>query len=78
MSKLSIIVAIYNDGHFFKDCYRSIIAQTYQNWECIIVDDQSTDNSVELIQNLIGDDFRFKLYINKENKGVGFTENISG
>lgn len=71
----SILVANYNNGHFFKDCYESILAQTFTNWEVIIVDDASTDNSVEVINQIIGEDNRFKLFINKENKGCGFTKN---
>lgn len=71
----SILIANYNNGHFFKDCYESIINQTYNNWEVIIVDDCSTDHSVETIKKLIGNDKRFKLFVNTENKGCGFTKN---
>ncbi|WP_445734532.1 glycosyltransferase family 2 protein [Mariniflexile sp.] len=70
----SVLVANYNNGHFFKDCYQSIISQTYANWEVIIVDDASTDNSVLAITKLIQDDKRFKLFQNKVNKGCGFTK----
>lgn len=71
----SILVAHYNNGHFFKDCYESILNQTYTNWEVIIVDDHSTDNSIETITQIIGNDTRFKLFVNKENKGCGYTKN---
>jgi len=71
----SILIANYNNGHFFKDCYRSILAQTYANWEAIIVDDGSTDDSVAIIKQIIGDDSRFKIFLNKENKGCGYTKN---
>ncbi len=71
----SLLIANYNNGSFFKDCYASIIAQSYPDWEVIIVDDASTDNSIQQIQQLIGNDSRFKLYVNKENKGCGFTKN---
>jgi glycosyltransferase involved in cell wall biosynthesis len=71
----SILVANYNNGHFFKDCYESIIDQTYSNWECIIVDDASSDNSVQQIKDIIGADTRFKIYENEENKKCGFTKN---
>ena len=47
------------------------MAQTYQNWEVIIVDDASTDNSVAVMKELIGDDYRFKIEIFAENKGCG-------
>jgi glycosyltransferase involved in cell wall biosynthesis len=71
----SVLVANYNNGHFFKDCYNSILNQTYTNWEVIIVDDGSTDNSIEIITQIIGDDNRFKLFANKENRGCGYTKN---
>ncbi|MCF4102116.1 glycosyltransferase [Gillisia sp. M10.2A] len=73
--KFSILIANYNNGQFFRDCYNSIIQQTYDDWEVIIVDDGSTDNSVEIIHNLIEEDPRFKLYQNPVNKGCGFTKN---
>lgn len=71
----SILIANYNNGHFFIDCYNSIIKQTYLNWEAIIVDDGSSDNSVEVIKNIIGKDNRFKLYQNDKNRGCGYTKN---
>lgn len=71
----SILIANYNNGHFFKDCYKSILNQTYFNWEVIIVDDASTDNSVTIIKQLIKDDARFKLVLNQTNKGCGYTKN---
>ena len=67
----SLLVANYNNGHFFKDCYKSIMAQSYRNWEVIIVDDGSTDNSLEEIKKIIGNDKRFQLFPNKENRGCG-------
>jgi glycosyltransferase involved in cell wall biosynthesis len=70
----SILIANYNNGHFFKDCYQSLIRQTYTNWEVIIVDDASTDNSVSVLEQLVLKDNRFKLFQNKENKGCGFTK----
>lgn len=72
--KFSILIANYNNGVFFKDCYDSIVAQTYKDWEAIIVDDQSTDNSIEIISSLINHDPRFMLYTNGENRGCGFTK----
>ncbi len=70
----SILIASYNNGKFFEDCYNSIMAQSYQNFEVIIVDDCSTDNSIEIIKNKIGDDARFKIFENEKNSGVGFTK----
>ena len=70
----SILVAHYNNYEYFKDCYKSIIGQTFQNFEDIIVDDCSTDDSLEKIRNLVSKDQRFKIYTNQENKGVGYTK----
>lgn len=74
MNKVSILIANYNNGKYFKDCYDSLIIQSYDNWEVIIVDDCSTDDSVEIIKDLIKDDPRFKLYENDVNKGCGYTK----
>lgn len=70
----SILIANYNNGHFFNDCFQSIVNQTYQNFEVIVVDDGSTDDSVIIIKQIIIGDKRFKLFQNKENKGCGFTK----
>lgn len=72
--KFSVLIANYNNGKFFKDCYDSILAQEYGNWEVVIIDDRSTDNSVEIIKNIVGNDGRFKLYENDANYGVGVTK----
>lgn len=70
----SILIANYNNGKFFHDCYDSIISQTTSEWEVVIIDDCSTDDSVSTIKNKIKDDSRFRFYENKENKGVGYTK----
>lgn len=72
--QFSLLIANYNNGRFFKECYESILAQSYNNWEVIIVDDASVDDSVNSIKELIGDDSRFKLYQNQENRGCGYTK----
>jgi len=73
--KFSILIANYNNAHFFvKECYTSIIEQTYRDFEVIIVDDKSTDNSIEVIEAQIKNDERFILYKNDKNKGIGFTK----
>lgn len=74
MIKFSILIANYNNGKYFRDCYNSLVNQTYENWEVIIVDDASTDDSVEVIKSIIKDDPRFKLYHNAVNQGCGFTK----
>ncbi|MBS7255476.1 glycosyltransferase family 2 protein [Flavobacterium branchiicola] len=75
MKLFSLLIANYNNGHFFKDCYESILNQSYQNWEVIIVDDFSTDDSISVIKELIDGDSRFKLFRNSKNFGCGYTKN---
>lgn len=70
----SILVAHYNNFEYFKDFYKSVQNQTYQNFEIIIVDDRSTDNSLEKIKTYTADDSRVKIFENETNKGVGFTK----
>lgn len=70
----SLLIANYNNGSFLNDCYKSILNQTYKNIEIIIVDDASTDNSVEIINNFLKTDTRIKLFLNPENKKAGYTK----
>lgn len=74
MIKFSILIAHYNNFEYFKDCYQSILNQTYQDFEVIIVDDCSTDGSYEKVKDWVKDDSRFKVFQNEENKGVGYTK----
>lgn len=70
----SILIAQYNNGRYFEDCYNSIIAQSYDNWEVLIVDDGSIDDSVAVMKKFIGDDTRFKIFQNEKNEGCGYTK----
>ena len=71
---ISVLIANYNNGHFFKDCYDSLISQTFKEFEVIILDDCSIDDSYLTIQKIIANDTRFKLYKNETNKQVGYTK----
>lgn len=59
---VSIIIPTYNRAHFIADTLNSILTQTYTNWECIIVDDGSTDDSEFIISKYATSDSRFKFY----------------
>ena len=71
MSLVSIIIPTYNRAHIIGETLDSIIAQTYTNWECIIVDDGSTDNTENLIPNYIKKDKRFSFYHRPKNRKKG-------
>lgn len=72
--KISLLIANYNNGRYFEDCWKSLLAQTTPNWEAVIVDDGSSDNSLELIKELTRNDNRVKVYVNDKNYGVGYTK----
>ncbi|MDK7374444.1 glycosyltransferase family 2 protein [Weeksella virosa] len=69
----SIIICNYNNGHYFNKCFETLINQKFTEFEVIIVDDKSSDNSIEIIEDLIKNDERFKFYINEKNSGYSFT-----
>ena len=77
MSKpvISIIVPCYNQAQFLDECLQSILDQTYYNWECIIVNDGSPDNTEELATKWVEKDSRFK-YSYKENGGLSSARNF--
>ena len=66
MNKLiSIIIPTFNSQAHLKNCINSVLSQTYQNFELIIVDDCSRDNTVKMIKNFIKKDSRIKLFKTK-------------
>lgn len=73
-SKISIIVPIYNAEKFLDKCIKSIINQTYSNLEIILVNDGSTDNSLNICKKYAGIDNRIHI-IDKENGGVSSARN---
>jgi len=72
---ISIITPNYNASEFVEETIESIINQTYKNWELIIVDDSSTDNSIVIIENCISGDDRIKLLKLNANSGPAIARN---
>lgn len=68
---ISIIIPTYNRANLISNTLDSILLQTYANWECIIVDDGSMDNSDEVIQKYLNKDIRFQYFKRPENKLKG-------
>jgi glycosyltransferase involved in cell wall biosynthesis len=71
---VSIILTTYNYGHFIQETLESVKNQVYTDWECIIIDSGSIDNTEEIIKSFVNEDQRFK-YFQKENKGVSGARN---
>jgi len=68
---VSIIIPTYNRAHFIGETLDSVSRQTYLNWECIVVDDGSTDKTVELLQAYCRKDTRFKYHLRPFNRAKG-------
>ena len=73
MKKVSVIVPVYNSSKNIKECINSVINQSYKNIEIIIVNDKSTDNSLDIINSF--KDKRIKVINLKENSGVSIARN---
>ena len=68
---VSIIIPVFNRAKIIGETLDSIISQSYRDWECIIVDDGSTDETIKVINQFIGKDDRFKLFERPKNRPKG-------
>ena len=73
---ISVLMPVYNSEKFLLETVQAVINQSYTDWELILVDDGSTDNSKEICTKLMNDDKRIK-YIFQENLGVSHTRNVA-
>lgn len=74
---VSIIIPSYNNCYLLREMIESILCQSYTNWELIIIDDQSTDDTTKMLSDYVNKDKRIRFYIrNKEPKGAQVCRNI--
>lgn len=67
--KVSILTTVYNREKYIAECIESVLDSSYQDWELILVDDQSTDASVAIAQIYANKDARIHVYVNEKNLG---------
>lgn len=72
---VTIVMPIYNAEAFLKEAVNSVLLQSYCNWELLMVDDASTDRSLELAKEFARQDPRIKVLWNEKNQGVANTRN---
>jgi len=72
---VSIVVPVYNAARFMDDTIQTVLNQTYQNWELLLVDDCSSDDSVQIIKMYQKNDNRIKLFKLSENSGAAIARN---
>lgn len=70
LPSISIIIPTFNRANVLRRVLESVRKQTYSEWECLVVDDGSTDNTSEIVSSYIGFDERFKFYTNTRRKGA--------
>ncbi|MDI5950694.1 glycosyltransferase family 2 protein [Flavobacterium yafengii] len=73
---VSIIVPCYNQAQFLDATLQSVLDQTYENWECMIINDGSSDDTDYIAQKWVAKDSRF-VYLHKENGGVSNSRNLA-
>lgn len=74
--KVSVIVPVYNAGEYIGKTLNSIISQDFDSFEVIVIDDGSTDNSLEIINNTLKDSDVLHKIIHQENAGVSIARNV--
>lgn len=72
---ISIITPLYNAANYIEQTLNSVLTQTLDNWELILIDDKSTDNTIELIEPYIVKDNRIKLIALDDNSGAAVARN---
>lgn len=75
MNLVSIITPTFNSSNYISQTIYSVLNQTYQNWEMIIVDDCSTDDTFSIISNFAKQDARIKVFQLEQNSGAGVARN---
>jgi len=68
---ISIIIPTYNRSSYLLECLNSVLKQTYTNWECLVMDDGSTDDTEQVVKRFVRDDSRFKYYKRSEEYKPG-------
>lgn len=72
---VSVVMPAYNAEKYLEAAVNSVLNQTYWNWELILIDDGSSDNTINIAKKLVKKDNRIKLIFNPENLGVSATRN---
>ncbi len=74
---VSVIMPSYNCGRFVEETIRSVQSQTYQNWEIIFIDDNSTDDTISRVSAMREKDERIQIFQNVSNRGAAISRNIA-
>lgn len=73
---VSIVIPVYNAENYIENCIKSILRQTYEEWELVLIDNGSTDGSLEICQKFAREDDRIFVFHQFQNKGVSVARNL--
>lgn len=76
MIKVSVVIPVYNAGKYLERTLECVINQTFKDFEVLCINDCSTDNSVELLEEFAKKDYRIKIINNEKNLGAALTRNV--
>jgi len=76
MTKFSIITPVYNTAQYLDECIQSVLNQDFQDWEMLIINDESPDNSLEILKKYEVQDNRIRVF-SKKNEGQGVARNFA-
>lgn len=74
LPEVTVIIPAYNAGKYIEQCLQSVYEQTFKNWECIVIDDGSTDNTGAICDEFANKDSRFRI-VHSINRGVSASRN---
>lgn len=77
MSKVSILMTVYNQATYVRQAIQSVLDQSFSDWELVIADDASVDGSMEIIKSIVGNDSRVKVLCNGVRIGVSSNRNLA-
>ena len=72
---ISIIIPCYNAEKYLHECLNSVLSQSYENWECLLINDGSKDKTFQILEEFSKVDNRFFVF-SQENKGLSATRNV--
>ena len=72
--KISVVVPVYNGAKWIEECVKSVQAQTWTNWEMLILDDRSSDGTDRIAQKMAEEDSRIR-FVERRKKGVSSARN---
>ena len=76
-NKLSVLTPVYNGASMIERCYWALLNQTWNNWEWIVVDDGSTDQTLAILQRLAASDARIQIIPTMPNRGRGYARTVA-